>query len=152
MFLQALFVLLHVLMAAAWFGLSLRLGSQTRLLLQLDPSSAMQVADNLDRGVREIGIFLLLAFLFGLGAFVTGGPANFGPNIHTGMLLVLIMIALHFLGFRPQWKKLREALRQHHAETAAAAQRKISMFTGINHLLFVTVFILMFWHRLSLGL
>ncbi len=152
MFLQALFVLLHVLMAAAWFGLTLRLGTQTRLLLHLDRDAASTVADNLDRGIREIGIFLLLAFVFGLGAFVTGGPANYGPNIHTAMLLVLVMIAIHFLGLRPQWRKLREALRNGRADAAASAQRKISMFTGLGHLLFVTVFILMFWHRLTSGL
>lgn len=152
MFLQALFVVLHVLMAAAWFGLTLRLGAQTRLLLKLDHDAATTVAENLDRGIREIGIFLLLAFVFGLGAFVTGGPANYGPNIHTGMLLVLIMLALHYLGLRPQWRAMRHALQEDRTDAAALAQRKISMFTGIGHLLWVTVFILMFWHRLTAGM
>lgn len=147
--LVSLFALIHAVTAAAWFGLALRLGSQTRLVLSLDRPQAVAVAQDLGKTVRLIGIFIVLTLVFGLVTFfVGGGFAFYPPQYHTSLGLIVIAAAVHYGMVAPAWKTIRQAVRQDGEpapKEASSARKRIGMGVGINHLIWLVLIILMFW-------
>ncbi|MEX0820542.1 MAG: hypothetical protein WD021_00225 [Rhodothermales bacterium] len=136
-----IFVVLHVITAAGWFGVALMLTSISR-----------SAAETSDRSIRDVGtkavgmmnVFVVATFLFGLIAFLAGGGfAVYGPVYHTSLLLVLILILVQFFMIRSGWISLVK-------EGGAAARKKVAMGVGIGHLLWLVVLILMFSHYFAI--
>ena len=144
--LKYVFLLLHIITAAAWFGMGLRLATQARTVLRLERTAALGLADDTQRTIRFMGIFAVLTLVFGLATFVIGGPANYGVQFHTASLLIVILVAVHYVLLAPAWKKLRAAVE---AGTDAEAHRKrVAMSMGIGQLLWLILLVLMFWAQL----
>lgn len=139
-----LFVLLHVVTAAAWFGLALRIGGQARAALTAGGAAGETVADEGQRSVRLMNIFVVLTLLFGLGAFFAGGGFGvYGPVYHTSILLIVILAAVQFFVIRPGWQQLRAALGG--AGDPESARKRVAIGTGVGHLVWLTLLVLMFW-------
>ena len=138
--LKNLLVLLHVITAAGWFGLGLILASLSKQAVAGAPAN--------EAGTKAVGMmnmFGVLTLVFGLAAFFLGGGfGGYGPQYHTSLLLVAIMVAVQFLIIRKAWSALA-------AGGGEAARKKIAMGTGILHLLWLVVLILMFWNRYPLA-
>lgn len=146
MLLKWIFVILHVITGAAWFGLGLRLAAQARLAATA-PGGGLLATDG-QRTVRFMGAFLVLTLVFSLIAFFAGGGFSvYGPQYHTSITLLLIMIGLHYLLVRPAWNKLTTATGQQPVATdvAESSRKRVAIATGIGHLLWLTILVLMFW-------
>lgn len=142
MILKYVLVILHILFAAAWFGLSLRLGSWARTVLDLPRDAAEKVHQNGSKTVRLLGILLVVQFVTALALFLgTGGFAVYGPEYHTSITLALLMIGFHYALIQPSWGRL--------FTVGEGAQKKISMAVGISHLLWFIILVLMFVHDLA---
>ena len=133
----SLFVLLHIITAAAWFGLGLGLTGQARAVAE-PGASALGAAGT--RTVQMMGLFSVLTLVFGLLALVLGrGFAGYGPQFHTSLLLIAALVGVQYLLIGPAWKKL--------AAGDAGARGRIAMGTGIGHVLWLVTLVLMLWER-----
>jgi len=142
MILKYVLIILHILFAAAWFGLSLRLGSWARTVLDLPRDAAELVYHNAGKSVRLLGLLLIVQFVTALALFLgTGGFAVYGPEYHTSITLALLMIAFHYVLIQPSWGKL--------FTVGESAQKKLSMGLGLSHLFWFIILVLMFLHDLT---
>lgn len=139
---QGIFVILHVITAAGWFGLALLLTSVSR-----------QSAGSADQALRDVGskavgmmtLFAVLTFLFGLIAFLFGGGFGaYGPRYHTSLLLVLILAAVQYFMISRGWTALSTE-----GGVQEDARKKIAMGIGIGHLIWIVVLVLMLWRYLA---
>ena len=149
--LKWIFVILHIITAAAWFGLGLRISGRARVVLSMKEAAAKALIDDTQRSVYLMNVFIVLTLLFGLGAFFLGGAfAVYGPAYHTSLLLILLMVLDQFLLIRPGWKGLQTALTGP-GETGAPDRfrKRIAMGTGIGHLMWLVILVLMFWDELG---
>jgi hypothetical protein len=152
--LHVTFVLLHVVMAAAWFGLAIRLSGESRAVVDADATAAPVMAASATRGVRQMGKFLLLSLLFALGAvFTNGGFESYSWSawwtIHVSLALLLALIAIHFLVVSRTWKAL--AANAGHA-SAREIRGRLAAAVGVGHLIWLAILVLMFWSRFSAAL
>lgn len=147
MLLKAIFVLLHIITAAAWFGIGLRVASQARLVLTLEADAARSAVGDVGRTVKLLGLFILLTLLFSLIAFfVGGGFGGYGPVYHSSLLVIVLAVGVHYALIRPNWKKLEDAVMgEGTVEDADSARGKLSMGVGITHLLWLILIVLMLW-------
>lgn len=149
--LKYILVILHIITAAAWFGLGLRLSGRARLVTGMGESEAKTLLNDTQRSVYLMNVFIVLTLVFSLSAFfVGGGFAVYGPAYHTSLTLIVLMVLVQFLLIRPGWNGLQTALAGPDATGAADSFRKrVAMGTGIGHLLWLTILVLMFWDELS---
>ena len=147
--LKWILVVLHITTAAAWFGLGLRLAGQARTVAGMDASSGAQVlAKDAARSVRLMNVFIVLTLVFALGAFfVGGGFGGYGPQYHTSLLLILVLTGLQFFVIRPGWKALTESGAS--GERAESGRKRVAIGTGIGHLTWLVILVLMFWTEFS---
>lgn len=123
-------VLLHIISAAAWFGLGLGLSAQARAV----------ATDAGTRTVTLMGVFSVLTLVFGLSALLLGrGFAGYGPQFHTSLLLIVVLVGVQYGLIRPAWNKL--------AAGDASARGRVAMGTGIGHLVWLVILVLMLWEQ-----
>ncbi|MCY4674833.1 MAG: hypothetical protein OXD43_13920 [Bacteroidetes bacterium] len=147
-----LLILLHVLTASAWFGLSIRLGSQAKL------AATGQVAVSVDglRTVSLMGIMLIATFVFSMVLLMVGGGYPGQIQYHAASALIVVLLGIQFVFLRPAWRRLHTAVetgsKNTESETngneASTHARKVSMYAGIGHLFWLILLVLMFWNRL----
>ncbi len=148
--LQYIFVILHIVTAAAWFGLGLRLAGRARVVLSMSEAAAKALVDDTQRSVYLMNVFVVLTLLFALAAFFLGGGfAAYGPAFHTSILLLVVLILDQFLLIRPGWNNLPAVLND--AAAAESLRKRIAMGTGVGHLLWFAILVLMFWDELALA-
>ena len=134
-------VLLHVITAAAWFGLALRLPAQARLAA----SGEQAVANDGARAVQLMGIFLLLTFVFAMAVLFLGGGYAGQIQYHIASGLIVLMLVLQFVFIGPAWSRMQSAVSA--GEDATGMVSSVAMFTGIGHLFWLVLIVLMFWNR-----
>jgi hypothetical protein len=151
LFLKNIFVVLHIITAAAWFGLGLRLGAKARSVLTLDRPIAAALVEDTQRTVRFMSIFIVLTVLFSLGAFFLGGGfGGYGPQYHTSLLLILILGGVQVGVIEPAWRGLRGAIAgESDAGSAESYRKRIAISVGVGHLLWLVVLVLMYWVQLA---
>lgn len=155
MFFLYLFVILHILCAAAWFGLALRIVAHARTALAVDRDAAQVVAGDVSRTVKMMSIFIVLTLIFALAAFLAGGGfARYTTPYHTSILLLILLVLDQFLLIRPAASKLLRAVAAGPVDPADADtyRKRLAMGTGIGHTLWVIILILMFWTSLFAGM
>ena len=146
--LKWILVILHIITAAAWFGLGLRLAGQARTVVE---KGLRGLADDAARSVRLMNIFVVLTFVFAAGAFfVGGGFGAYGPQYHTSLLLIVVLVGLQFFVIRPGWAGLRNGLSEGEA-SAESARKRVAMGVGIGHLIWLVLLVLMFWDNFSVA-
>lgn len=146
-------VFVHILAAAAWFGLGLRLAGQARRAIQLDRPAGRAVAEEGIQTERMMGIFLIVTAVFSFIAFfAAGGFARYGPLYHTSILLIVVLLGIQFLMLRPAWKGIRRGLSGDAAVTGELGgfRKRVAMGIGIGHLIWVILLLLMLWSRYPL--
>lgn len=142
--LKNILVLLHVITAAGWFGLALSIGGIAR---QVAAGKSPGLVAEGAKSIKLMNILIVLTFVFGLTAFfIGGGFAAYGPQYHTSLLLVLILVAIQFMMIRPSWSKLVAD-----AAGASSAKKRMGMAIGIGHLIWLVVLVLMFWTHYPLA-
>jgi hypothetical protein len=151
LFLKHIFVILHIVTAAAWFGLGLRLSAKARNALTQEPTVATALIDDTQRTVRFMSIFIGLTLVFSLVAFFLGGGfARYGPQYHTSLLLIVILTGLQVAVIAPAWKGLHGAIAgTTDASSADSYRKRIAISVGVGHLLWFVTLVLMFWNRLA---
>ena len=134
-----LFVLFHVVTAAGWFGVALLLGRIARAAAISSPGDAVREIGA--KAVSLTGIFAVLTFLFGLAAFLIGGGFGaYGPEYHTSLLFMLVLVGIQFFVIRPAWGILAADGAE---ETRQAARKRFAMSIGAGHLIWLFVLVLM---------
>ena len=89
-----------------------------------------------------LGMFAVLTLAFGLGAFFVGGGFSvYGMPYHTSLLLILVLVGVQFGLVRPGGNALRAG--------DAGGQKRVAMGTGVGHLLWLVILVLMFWTHLT---
>lgn len=149
--LKSIFVVLHVITAAAWFGLALRLAGRARRVIELGGEGGAALASDGQASVRQMNIFIVLTLLFSIGAFIAGGHfAAYGPVYHSSVTLIVLLTLDQLFVIRPGWNALRTAVAGSGAVDAAAAEsarKKVAIGTGVGHLLWLIMLVLMLWNR-----
>ena len=141
---KIVFVLLHVLTAAAYFGLSLTLPNWARALTGTSGDARSATAAQGSRTVRSMSGALVLTFVFALAAFLIGGGfAVYGPTFHASLGLIALLLGVHFALLAPAWTRLTTG--------DDAARGRLGMATGLAHALWLVLLVLMFWPRLTVG-
>lgn len=151
MLLKWILVILHIITAAAWFGLGLRLTGQARAVLERTGNAQTALADDGQESVRLMNIFIVLTLLFSIGAFIAGGHfAYYGPAYHSAVTLIVVLTLVQLFVIRPGWATL-----QSHAGTTDAnddamesAKTRVAIGTGVGHLIWLVLLGLMFANRL----
>lgn len=149
--LKYVFVILHIITAAGWFGLGLRLAGRARTVMSMEETAAQALIEDTQRSVYLMNVFIVLTLVFSLGAFFLGGGfAVYGPSYHTSLLLIVLMTLDQFLLIRPGWRGLQTALAgPSDADAADSFRKRIAMGTGIGHLMWLVILVLMFWPQLQ---
>ena len=141
MFIKNVFVLLHIVTAAGWFGLGLILASLSRKAVEGGGPAILSA------GTRAVGLmttFVSLTLVFGLIAFFAGGSfGEYGPAYHTSITLLVILVLVQLFVIRTGWAAVA-------AGGGQSARKKVAMGTGIGHLLWLMVLILMLSTRYPL--
>jgi hypothetical protein len=136
--LKWILVVLHIITAAAWFGLGLRLAGQARTVAE---GNAPALAEDAGRSVQLMNVFIILTLLFSAGAFLVGGGfAGYGPAYHTSLLLILVLTGLQLFLIRPAWNALAGS-----EGDPESARKRVAIGTGIGHLTWLVVLVLMLW-------
>ncbi|MFQ5572122.1 MAG: hypothetical protein ACE5G0_20790 [Rhodothermales bacterium] len=149
--LQHVFTILHIIAAAAWFGMGLRLAIQARSVNSLEREAALVLADDARRAIRFMGFFIVLTLVFAFVTFVLGSrTARYGGEFHAAMLLIVVLVALQYGLIQPGWKKLRDAIAQ--GDDAKGYQKQVAIGIGIGHLIWFVLLVLMFWEKLRTAL
>ena len=145
--LKEVLVFLHVLTAAGWFGMALRLSTQARKASSLDGAAAAALADEAVESVRLVGIFLLATFAFAMGILVLGGGYAGEIQYHVASMLIFVLVIVHYAVVRPAAQSLRTAVET--GSERASPRRRVVIAGGIGHLLWVVILGLMFWNRFA---
>ena len=138
--LHTLTVALHVLFAAAWFGLGLALPALAR-------AAAEGGAPQGDRVVTMMTGSVLLFYAFAVLNWTLGMQLGYELQYnawpyHTSLTLGLVLVAVQLLLIRPGWKKLTSG--EEHAERG---RKRIMAGIGIGHLTWLVIFVLMYVGR-----
>lgn len=155
MLLKWIFVVLHIITAAAWFGLGLRLAAQARTVLTLDGEARAAVAEEGQQSVRLMNLFIVLTLLFSVGAFIAGGHFNYyGPAYHSALTLIVLLTLDQLVVVRPAWSTLRDHSTGNDVSTDAAqsAKTRVAIGTGVGHLLWLVLLGLMFTDQFAMAL
>ena len=147
-------LILHVLTASAWFGLSIRLGSQAKLAASGQPAIALDGS----RTISYMGIMIIATFVFSMTLLIVGGGYSGQVQYHIASALIVVLLGVQFIFLRPTWKRLQEAIDVNLTKEdsklgtsqASKQARKISAFTGVGHLVWLILLILMFWNRVAI--
>lgn len=146
--LKWVFVILHIITAGAWFGMGLRLSAWARKTVELDGEPARVMAEDGQRTVKLMTIFIVLTAVFSIAAFVLGGAfARYGPAYHTSLLLIVLLVLDQILVIRPAWATLTTAVSSDgpsSEDILTSAKKRISIGTGVGHLMWLILLVLMF--------
>lgn len=151
MLIKWILVILHIITAAAWFGLGLRLAGQARKVLASDGDVRIALAEEGQRSVWLMNVFILLTLVFSVGAFIAGGHFDtYGPAYHSALTLIVLLTLDQLVVIHPAWKTLLSyATGEADTEAAEGAKTKIAIGTGVGHLLWLILLGLMFANRLT---
>jgi len=151
MLLKWILVILHIITAAAWFGIGLRLAGQARAVLEQEGDARAALAQEGGRSVWLMNLFVVLTLVFSLGAFVAGGHfVAYGPVYHTAVLLIVLLTADQLLVIRGGWASLQSLATQASPDVDAleSAKKRVVIGTGVGHLMWLILLVLMFANRL----
>ena len=139
----AIFLVLHVATAAAFFGLGLPLARLGRTAVAASGEASAVLLAQGSRTVATMGALLAATFFLAFGAlFANGGFATYGAPYHTSITLLLVMLGVHFGLVAPAWRALSGG-------NAQGALGRLAAGVGVTHLLWLVILVLMFWNRIG---
>ena len=134
-------IALHVLFAAAWFGLGLALPALSRAALAGGSPGGERVVSMMTGSILLFYAFAVLNFVLG-----TSIGFEYGWPYHVSLTLGLILVGVQLLLIRPGWSALTAD-----GESAEKGRRRIQMGIGIGHFVWIVIFVLMYVGRGVLG-
>lgn len=141
-------LVIHVLCAMLWFGGTAFVPRRLRDVMGAEPAHARRTIMTLLRQSQALDLAAVLAVLTGI-CMAFAYPDGFGalsPRFHVALLLSLLWLALALLVARPSMRRIADAIHGHGAlEPGRKFAKRVGMATGLEHLLFVTVVVLMLW-------
>ncbi|MCY4232884.1 MAG: hypothetical protein OXE59_03950 [Bacteroidetes bacterium] len=149
MILHTTLIFLHILTASAWFGMSMRLGSQAKLAA----TGQSAVAVDGIRAISLMGMMLIATFVFSMTLLFVGDGYPGQPQYHIASTLIVLLLGVQFVFLRPAWNRLRDSVshtEESNQTEALRHARSITIYTGLGHLLWVILLMLMFWNRLGI--
>lgn len=136
--LHVILVILHIMFAAGWMGLAIRLSPLARRVAGLDGAAREALAEEGSATVRSMTGAVVLFFVFAVANMMVGGGfAGYPPVYHTSGLLGLILVLLQVLMIRPAWKRL--------AGGDNGARSRVVIPTEIGKTLWLVMLVLMFF-------
>lgn len=150
MILKWILVILHIITAAAWFGIGLRLAGQARAVVQQEGAVRAALAEDGSQSVWLMNLFMVLTLVFSIGAFVAGGHfATYGPVYHTALLLIVVLTADQLVVIRGGWSTLSSLVEEASPDADAldSARKRVAIGTGVGHLIWLVLLVLMFVNR-----
>ena len=150
MILKWILVILHIITAAAWFGIGLRLAGQARAVVQQDGAVRAALAEDGSQSVWLMNLFMVLTLVFSIGAFVAGGHfVTYGPVYHTALLLIVVLTADQLVVIRGGWSTLSSLVEKASPDADAldSARKRVAIGTGVGHLIWLVLLVLMFVNR-----
>ncbi len=145
----------HLLFMGVWFGVTLlSAGDMKRTLAtQPDPAALELLSDRMMRSGRMAGISGILTWLSGLALVMyLGGMAAVPWPIHLALTLALVMIGLGAGGLNRTWGQIAAQLKgDAKVEDVRPLMKRISMMSGIFHLLWLVCFLLMVFRYMIAG-
>jgi hypothetical protein len=138
-------IILHVLLAAAWFGHKLLIPRDVRVSVR-HPASASLLIERMSRAQR-------LGILTGLGTLATGlwlvylttGFLDAAINTYVALGAVLVMFVVGATLARPAWNRIRYAVEAEDIPTAAAAVSGFNRAVNLESLLWILALTMMFF-------
>ena len=138
--LHTLTIALHVLFAAAWFGLGLALPALARAALAGGAPQGDRVVTMMTGSVLLFYASAVLNWTLGMQL---GYELQYNAwPYHTSLTLGLVLVAVQLLLIRPGWKTLTSG-----AEHAERGRKRIAAGIGIGHLTWLVIFALMYVGR-----
>lgn len=135
---------LHVAVAAAWFGHKLLVPADLRASVAAGPDVARRLIPRMERAER-------FGVATGLGTLATGlaliflrGPSQVRTPIWVGLGLVLAATAVGAIVARPASNRLRLAVGAGDSAAASANARTLSTVLGVESVLWVGALVTMF--------
>jgi len=141
-------LIVHVLAAFYWFGVTATLASRIREALAGNAVNTPNVIKGLAARsiVTDLCGLVVLGTGLGLVFSVYHGFAGLHPRFHIGLSVAMVWFAVGAFMVRPKLTALAQAVRGGAVGPDANPLRKrIAMLVGIQHLLFVIVLVTMLW-------
>jgi hypothetical protein len=152
MVVKTVLIVLHIVTASAWFGLGLRLAGKARTVLALEGSAAAALAEDTRSTVKWMNGFIVLTLIFAYANFFWGGGfAFYSPQYHAALTLMLVLVGVQFFVIRSGWNALADLVADGAApagDAADSARKKVAIGTGIGHLLWIVLLVLMYFDQL----
>lgn len=129
--------ILHIALAAAWFGHKLLIPGDIRASAKTTPDGASAFVGRLKRAER-VGIGTGLGTLAaGIGLAYAVDASTVGYGVWIGATLVLVAFVVGAIFARPASKRLKEAVIAGDRVAATVAGNRLSNMLGIEGLLWV---------------
>lgn len=139
--------ILHIAVASVWLSANATFtGDVKKTLNEGDPHTKLLL--------KRAKMFEILGLPMGIATFATGflllmQMGGFGAvhkGIHISLLLVLLAVIVEGVMILPTWRKIADIIQSSgDIEEAKKLSKKLTMFTGIEHLLRTIVLVLMIW-------
>jgi uncharacterized membrane protein len=129
--------ILHVAIAAAWFGHKLLIPGDIRRTAHAGPSEAGALVARLRRAERFGIVTGLGTLLSGLALMWAVGFETVSLWIWMGLALVIVAIGIGGLVARPSSRRLREAVEQGDRVQATVESRQVGRVLGAESILWV---------------
>jgi uncharacterized membrane protein len=141
-------LVLHVMGAALWFGGTAFVPRALREALAEERAVARRRIASFARQMKVILIAGLATFLTGLALALLwpGGFKALPVRFHISLLLALVWVGIGLLVNRPSGMRAAAIIAgDGPIEPAQALVKRIAAVTGVQHLLFTVILVLMLW-------
>ena len=128
----------HIIGIGLWIGVEASVAGDIRRSLEKGQEHALYMAERIGRSLKISTIAGIVTLVSGgLLIALSGGMGGVPVRIHIGMTLTLVMLAINLALVRPHFSRLSEAVTGQDLNAAGALRKKVSMFLGIGHLLWL---------------
>ena len=153
MLLKWILVVLHIITAAAWFGLGLRLAGQARSVLNAECNAQEALAEDRAQSLWLVHMLIVLTLVFSIGAFIAGGHfVAYGPQYHSAVTLIVFLTIDQLWIIRGGWSALQTAVADGATDALESAKTRVAIGTGVGHLIWLVLLGLMFVNRFAAAL
>ena len=135
-------IALHILFAAAWFGLGLALPALARAQTSGGAPGAGRVVTMMNGSVVLFYVFAVLNWTLGMQLGFRE-QYNAWPY-HTSITLGLVLVLVQWFVIRPAWNRMATASD---AADTDAGRKRLGMGIGIGHAVWLGIFVLMYVGR-----
>ena len=139
-------IALHILFAAAWFGMAAALPALARAAASPGAAQGGKVVASMNGAIVLFYVFAVLNWTLGLQL---GFEAQYNTwPYHTAMTLGLVLVVVQLAVIRTGWNKLVDGAGTPEAETG---RKRLAMGIGVGHMVWLVIFVLMYIGRGVVG-